>query len=388
MKFHPVADLFPLMGPTEFEALKADIAANGLREPVWTWKGRILDGRNRWRACEALGIKPRVRKWDGDGSPISFVVSLNLSRRHLTASQKAAVAAEVEPLLAVEAAERRRRHGNTAPGRRAKTVVAKSPPVSGKARDLAAKLLGTNGRYVQDAKKVRELDPELFARVKAGEVRVDRARRQAERTAQRRKLAAGVGSLGPSIRRGDFRKVLADLPAGSVDCILTDPPYANKDQPLYGDVAALAARMLAPGGSLVVYCPCYAVAEVLPRMTPHLKFWAALTVRHTGPSSRLNHYRIFVGAKLLLWFVKGGYEGEWVTNMIDGQPGDKAAHEWAQGGSEAGYCIEKMCPPGGMVLDPMCGSGTTLIAARQLGRRFLGVEIDRARAKVAAAGLR
>jgi DNA methylase len=388
MRFHPVANLFPLMGPADLGALKADIAAHGLREPIRTFDGMILDGRNRWLACEALGVQPRLRPWDGKGSPAAFVVSANLARRHLTASQKAAVAAELEPLFAAEAAERRRRHGNTAPGRKAETVVEKSPPVTGKARDQAAALLGVNGRYVQDAKKVKELDPELFERVKAGDVRVDTARRQAERAVHRRELAARAGSLPSTIRAGDFRQVLADLPAGSVDCIFTDPPYAAEYYPLYGDLAALGARVLAPGGSLVACAPGYALWEILPRMAPHLRFWNCLTVKYSGPSSRLNHYRVFVRAKHLLWFVKGTYEGGWVTNMIDSRPGDKDAHDWAQGSEEAEHCIEGMCPADGLVLDPMCGSGTTLMAAQKLGRRFLGVEIDRDRAKVAAAKLR
>src|SRR5262245_33034956 len=99
MEFHPVANLFPLMGPSEFDGLKADIAANWLREPIWTCNGQVIDGRSRLRACEELGIEPRFREWDGKGSLAEFVVSMNLHQRHLNASQKAAVAAEVLPLL-------------------------------------------------------------------------------------------------------------------------------------------------------------------------------------------------------------------------------------------------------------------------------------------------
>jgi site-specific DNA-methyltransferase (adenine-specific) len=75
-------------------------------------------------------------------------------------------------------------------------------------------------------------------------------------------------------------------------------------------------------------------------------------------------------------------------SLIDGDPGDKGLHDHAQGVGEALYIIERMTSPGGMVLDPCAGAGTTLVAARQLGRRFLGVELDPARARVAAARLR
>ena len=64
---HPAAAIFPLLEGTEFDSLVADIRENGLRESIWLERdGRILDGRNRLRACEVAGIEPRFRTYDGD----------------------------------------------------------------------------------------------------------------------------------------------------------------------------------------------------------------------------------------------------------------------------------------------------------------------------------
>ena len=94
--FHGVANIFPMMTDAEFASLKADIAENGLREAVWLHPdGRVVDGRNRYNACTELGIAPEYRTWNGDGSLVSFVVSLNLHRRHLNESQRAMVAAKL-----------------------------------------------------------------------------------------------------------------------------------------------------------------------------------------------------------------------------------------------------------------------------------------------------
>ena len=54
--FHELANLFPLMEGAELEDLRDDIKSQGLKEPIWTFQGSILDGRNRVRASEAAGI--------------------------------------------------------------------------------------------------------------------------------------------------------------------------------------------------------------------------------------------------------------------------------------------------------------------------------------------
>lgn len=89
MKDHPIALRFPAMGAAEFDALVLDIAAHGLREPIVLYRGEILDGRHRYRACLRLGIEPRVVTHIGDDeSARSLADSLNIHRRHLTITER------------------------------------------------------------------------------------------------------------------------------------------------------------------------------------------------------------------------------------------------------------------------------------------------------------
>ena len=90
LTFNPVADIFQLLEGAEFDDLVADIAAHGVREPITIYKCQILDGRNRYLACQKLGIACPTRQFGGEESELlDFVVSANLIRRHLSESQRA-----------------------------------------------------------------------------------------------------------------------------------------------------------------------------------------------------------------------------------------------------------------------------------------------------------
>lgn len=97
-KIHPAATLFPMMSDEEYAGLKADIAENGLGECITLWRGQIIDGRNRLRACEELGVEPEYRSIAGDVDPYKYVISHNMHRRHLSTSQRAMIAAKMASL--------------------------------------------------------------------------------------------------------------------------------------------------------------------------------------------------------------------------------------------------------------------------------------------------
>ena len=177
-EFHEVANIFPMMQGEEFAALKADIETNGLREPIWLHPdGRIIDGRNRYLACCELGIEPEYHTWNGAGSLVAFVVSLNLHRRHLTPMQRAGVAVDILPMLEVEAHER---YAATV-GRPSKSdqkidQISERVP---QAAEQAATIVGTNRQYVADMKRYKEQAPEVFDLARAGTINGSGARKLA-----------------------------------------------------------------------------------------------------------------------------------------------------------------------------------------------------------------
>jgi hypothetical protein len=97
LPFHPLANIFPLMEGEEFNALVEDICKNGLREDIDVCDGKIIDGRNRARACVEAGVKPRYRerRFNDDAGIIAFIVSKNIHRRHLNSKRKREIIAEL-----------------------------------------------------------------------------------------------------------------------------------------------------------------------------------------------------------------------------------------------------------------------------------------------------
>lgn len=90
LELHPLCTLFPRLTGADFDALRDDIAANGLRQPIVTYQGMILDGGNRFRACLAANVTPTFTAFAGD-DPTTFVLSSNLHRRHMSAGQRASI---------------------------------------------------------------------------------------------------------------------------------------------------------------------------------------------------------------------------------------------------------------------------------------------------------
>lgn len=175
---HRLADLIPTMTDAEFAELREDIAANGLLDPIMLYEDKILDGRHRYRACEETGVCPVFTQYEGD-SPAAYVISHNLKRRSLNQSQKAMVASDFVPELAVEA--KRRPHLRESPRDEHGHVMANAESEDsalGRSAARVAEQFGVGHAQVIRANKIKLEDPVLATRVRGGEVTIGAAIKQ------------------------------------------------------------------------------------------------------------------------------------------------------------------------------------------------------------------
>lgn len=228
MEFHEIANVFPLLEGAEFNELVSDIKHKGLREAIILFEGRILDGRNRFRACQKAEIQPHFETYQGS-DPVGFVVSLNLHRRHLSSSQCAACAVDAEAImqrLEAEAAERKKELSGIRanPGEVVEKIPQREEP---KTRDKAAALFNTNPRYVQDAKKLKEENPEAFEQVKAGKVTISKVNQQRKREERLQDIAESAKQAKELSGLEKYAVIYADPPC---ELRVTFEPFEEKNK--------------------------------------------------------------------------------------------------------------------------------------------------------------
>ena len=206
-RLHEACALFPEIPARELIELADDIKANGQREPIVMLPGDvILDGRNRMKACAIAASVPITRLWAGEcGSPARYAASVNMRRRSLTDSQRAAIGAELLPMFEAEAAERKK-----ATQAKPKAEKPEDSPVSDsqsltggrvrpepqaeptrKAADDAADAVGVSSRQVERAKALKASDPAKFEEVKAGTKTVHAAAKEVKEAKAPRGVEVG-----------------------------------------------------------------------------------------------------------------------------------------------------------------------------------------------------
>jgi len=222
-----------------------------------------------------------------------------------------------------------------------------------------------------------------------------------------------LDSAGVTIYKGNALAVLMDLPSESVDCVITDPPYSsggmyrgdraastiakyvqsgqvlqhgdfagdNRDQRAYLSWCSLwlaeCLRITKPGG----VCALFTDWRQLPVTTDALQaggyIWRGIGAWDKTEAARPMKGRFRNQCEYLVWGSRGGMsnEGPCLPGVWRVTVGGSEKHHIAGKPEKLMQMLVEICPAGGTVLDPFCGSGTTLKAAKETGRRAIGIEI-------------
>lgn len=384
------AALIPPLSAEERQQLEENIVEHGgARDPlvVWAASGKLtlLDGHNRYEICARLDLPfdfKEMRFADRSHAK-EWIIRNQFGRRNLAAYVRTQLALRLEETIAARAkAKQIRKPAGFVPQKSSEQIetrveVAKAAGVS---HDTVAKV-----KKIDAAEKAGKVDAETVAKLRTGEVSINRVVRdlkEQETAAKRDEQKAVAIAKRQNVNGlflGDFRDIGHKIPDASVDLIFTDPPYDRKAIELFDGLGEFAARVLRPGGSLVAYIGHIQLPDALTDLSKHLRYWWTCGCFHSEAKARMTEYGIIAGWKPIIWFVKEtrGDKQTLVTDVVTGAR-EKSHHEWQQAVSEACYFIDLLTDRDGFVVDPFCGGGTTPTACVQLGRQWAAFEIDEA----------
>jgi|GEM_PF-1330107 len=443
-EFH---DLIPPLANGERELLEQKLKSDGCRDALVAWNGLLIDGHNRSEICTRLKIPFKVISIelpDRDAA-LLWIIDNQKGRRNISDIDRIALTSKREEIVARKAKAQQKSAGGDR--KSDKSLMAKLPepifvcecgetfdrqvwhckkckhhwpmnveecknchdekrrgsPKARKAGEIStrresAKAAGVGERTYDAGKKVLKaasegkIKPEVVEGIRRGEIAIHRVAKDLKeregresRESKRAEAALAAPKISDQIIIGDFRKRSDEIADGSVSLIFTDPPYDREASKMLPALGEFAAAKLCEGGSLILYVGQTQIPAALDALRPHLRYWWTIACLHAGRSTVMREYGINAGWKAVLWFVKGTrHDNSIMVNDVMSGGEEKTHHDWQQSQSEAEYWIENLTAQSDLVCDPFLGGGTTAAAAKRLGRKWMGFEIDEATAKIAS----
>ena len=374
-------DLIPPLTKEEFKQLENNCMSEGIREKILTWNGFIIDGHNRYEIATRwdLDFETENKHFDNEEAVKEWMILNQFGRRNLSNYQRSVLALELEDVFSKKAKENQGKRNDI------KQISAESKPIE--TRKELSKVASVSHDTIAKVKKIQEKAPEeVKAKLRTGEVSINAAykeikkeEKKAEKENERDRLAE-IGKnkkIEIDFRLGDFEEVFKDIPDGSIDCIITDPPYPKEFIEVWSKLSRFAKRVLKPNGYCVAYSGQMYLPEVMKRMCENLDYYWTFAVYHEGQTQIVNGINLMCRWKPVLIFQNGKkkIENTFQDYFISEQR-EKNGHDWQQSKSGVAYLIEMFTKKGDTILEPFAGSGTTMIAAKEKGRNVIGAEID------------
>lgn len=380
----------------DYENLKNDIARYGVHVPILIDEnGNIIDGTLRAKACSELMKKDipfTIIANLTEQEEEEIHLTINSTRKAYSKNNKQEIAVllrkkqyslrRIAEVLNISHESARRYVGVTdVTGEEPETVIGKDgheyPSTVKKSVILARSaeeaqkscemLNASRAKQDLDAKIIHanKLEPELY-----------KASMKNTPPGQPAKCSIGKAEL----YCGDFREVCKDIPDNSVDIIFSDPPYDEASLQLYEDLALISQRLLKPSGILLTYAGNLYFPTVIKMLNEYLEYVWTFHAMHTGGNKVCWPVNIKQTYKPILCFQKSPRSNYWkrFSDKVSGQKRSKEHHKWEQDISEAKYYLNALSPEKGPVvlLDPMAGSGTVLLAGLELGMKCIGIDCD------------
>ena len=248
-------NLIPALSAEEYAQLEANILEEGIREPIITWNGFIIDGHNRFSIAKRFDVEYRTtsKHFASEESVKEWMILNQFGRRNLSNYQRSVLALELEEVFKQKAKNKQ--------GTRNDLTSFKSLEEVRTHKELE-KVAQVSHETVRKVKKIQEKAPqEVKAKLATGEVSINAAYKEIKKEEKKEQKENKIKKIKESakefentdikIYNKDFRELKID--ESSIDLILTDPPYPAEYLHLWKDLFVQAKRVLKPNKFLVAY---------------------------------------------------------------------------------------------------------------------------------------
>jgi len=398
--------IIPPLSADEYAQLEKNILQDGIREPLVVWGDTLIDGHNRLSIAQKHGLEYKTVSMDfGDDKAAKEWIILNqFGRRNINNYQRSVLALELKPIIAEKAKERQR-------GGQGGVLL---PQISAKATDTRKELAAIAGVSHDTIAKVERIEAdatdEVRAQVKSGELSINQAYqsvKRAERAAQKASVLDAIKAsaqpdehfvCGDSVY--EMERALDDE---SIDCVITDPPYGidyvsnyrvvenRVDRPVCNDTPEAAfslwertcdviSRKMKPDSHLYVFTSWKVLPQFIEITSRYFNIKNCLVwVKNNWSMGDLDgnyaeQYEIIIYATKGNKKLNGGRD----TNVLnfDRVSNAQLLHSCEKPVKLIEYLLDKSTQYGDIVADPFAGSGTTLVACKNMGRGYWGCEIE------------
>lgn len=404
--------LIPPLTDEEFAGLERSILEEGVREPIVTWRGVIVDGHNRYEIATGHGLDFDTVEYDfaSRDDAMLWMIDNQCGRRNLAAIDRILLE---QKRAAITREKARQKQSDAGGDRRSAEYRQKTASVqmdkSGERIDTRAEIAkkadvskGTVARVEQIQKNA----PELIDEIRAGNQTIGGAYKQIQDAQKKERKAEEIRqaqSYIESQESGGGSAVLriGDSVGKTVECdlLLTDPPYSTD----VDDIEAFAESWLPaalegvrPTGFAYVFIGAYPDelrAYLNVEAPEHLELAQVLvwTYKNTLGNNPKARYKQNYQACLFFRGVDAPdldcplTSEQWAVQEInapDGRLGDRY-HAWQKPLEIAERFVRHSTREGMTVYDPFACTGTFLVAAAKLGRRGVGYELDPDNAEIA-----
>ena len=396
-------NLIPALSAEEYAQLEANILEEGIREPIITWNGFIIDGHNRYDIAQrfSLECKSTSKHFASEESVKEWMILNQFGRRNLSNYQRSVLALELEEVFSKKAKENQIRKPNS--------VLAKLPKQdSVDTRKELSKVAQVGERTLGMVKKIQEKAPEeLKAKLATGEVSINAAYKEIKKEEKKQnfinkkiefeKLIININT-NQKIIKGDSRQVLKTLDKKSFDLLLSDPPYGmdfksgwnTKDKiqndkiedtvKLFEEVLKESVPLLKDDAHFYLFGNINYMNEIKPIIENYLTLknvliWDRQIIGMGDLKTYGNSYDIVYFGYNKKWKDLNGTRDRDILNFQRVDPAMNI-HPTEKPLDMLQYLIKKSSNENDKVLEPFAGGGSTLLACKNTNRKATGIEIE------------